>query len=38
MTEGKSLVELYMLTIIKKAIDRKRAMQARDAGGERRPG
>jgi hypothetical protein len=27
MTEGKSLVELNMLAIIKKAIDRKRAMQ-----------
>ena len=27
MTEGKSLVELNMLTIIKKAIDRKRVMQ-----------
>jgi hypothetical protein len=31
MTEGKSLVELNMLTIIKKAIDRKRALGAEHA-------
>jgi hypothetical protein len=32
MTEGKSLIELDLLAVIKKAIDRKRMMQADRVG------